>query len=150
MAPSTAFGKIVDKHISDEGFLTLVDYLIAFPKCGNIMIMQPKSISREIYRVYIYLYTHTYCLSLKLSHRLKILTSYFSKTYTIGLIIAHTNLTIIKGRTSATIFSNSFSFVPIKAGMYINMNGAQQMMNPIIIITCSVLWYGYLSDCGLV
>ena len=29
--------------------LTLVDYLIAFPKCGNIMIMQPKSISREIY-----------------------------------------------------------------------------------------------------
>ena len=80
----------------------------------------------------------------------KQLTSYFSKTYTIGLIIAHTNLTIIKGRTSTTVLSNSFSFVPIRAGMYINVNGAQQMMNPMIITTCSVLWYGYLSDCGLV
>ena len=51
MAPSTAVGKIVDKHKSDEGFLTLVDYLIAFPKCGNIMIMQPNSIPRAIYRI---------------------------------------------------------------------------------------------------
>ena len=49
--PSTTVGEMWINTNPMRVLLTLVDYLIAFPKCGNIMIMQPNSISRAIYRI---------------------------------------------------------------------------------------------------
>ena len=59
--PSTTVGEMWINTNPMRVLLTLVDYLIAFPKCGNIMIMQPNSISRAIYRIPIYIYKkHAY------------------------------------------------------------------------------------------